>query len=132
MSGGQMTNDFMNNMHIIRLFIATIFSRTTLRRLLLASPILYVATCSYISENWSDKFKRIHIGDTKATVIAVFGKPTNTELPDIVYPSYGYRECQDPCVERLWYRNRLGLDEAWEFEIDKDNRVIDTGYWVSP
>jgi hypothetical protein len=124
---------FGQKMNILKLVIATIFTKRAFVRLLLVSPILYVVTCSYISGNRSDKFERINVGDTKAAVIAVFGEPTHIEPPNIIYPSYAYEKCQDPCVERLWYQNKLDLvAEAWEFEIDKDNRVISRYHWVSP
>ena len=120
-------------MHMIKRAISTFFTRRAFFRLLLLSPIFYAVTCSFVSYNWSEKFERIAIGDSKAAVLTLFGKPSHIEHPDIVYPGYGSERCQDPCVERLWYENRLGLaGEAWSFEIDKDKRVISNDYWVSP
>ena len=120
-------------MHMIKRAIATLFTRRAFFRLLLLSPVFYVVTCSFIAHNWSGKFERIAIGDSKAAVIALFREPSHIEHPDILYSAYAYENCSDPCVERLWYENRLSMDiEAWAFEIDKDNRVIYKGHWVSP
>ena len=120
-------------MHMIKRAIATLFTRRAFFRLLLLSPVFYVVTCSFIAYNGSVRFERIAIGDSKAAVLNVFGEPSHIEHPDILYSVYAYKKCPDPCVERLWYENRLSMvGEAWAFEIDKDNRVIYKGHWVSP
>jgi hypothetical protein len=92
-----------------------------------------MATCSYITENKSVEFERIKIGDTKDTVINVLGKPSQSEHPGILFSRYASSQCHAPCTERLWFENPLILGiEAWSFEIDKNNKVIDKAHWVSP
>jgi hypothetical protein len=101
--------------------------------LLLLSPSLYIGSCVYFSGNLSAKFERINIGDTKSVLINVFGSPSHIERSDFLFSRYADKKCQNPCVERLWYENRMAMDiEAWSFEIDKDNLVTKKYHWVSP
>jgi|LakWasMeta3_LOW4_FD_contig_51_949844_length_1262_multi_6_in_0_out_0_1 hypothetical protein len=108
-------------------------NKKVLTWLLLLSPVLYVATCSYISENKSAAFELIKVGDTKDTVIDKLGKPSHIEQSGILFSRYATHQCNDPCVERLWFENPLILGtEAWSFEIDKNDKVINNSHWVSP
>jgi len=74
----------------------------------------------------------IHVGDTRETVIAKMGAPSDIEPPFTKYGRYDAKKCQGDCVERLWYEHRICLDEAWLVELDKNNKVITTGHVVSP
>lgn len=113
--------------------IASWINKKVLTWLLLLSPVLYVATCSYISENKSAAFELIKVRDTKNTVIDRLGKPSHIEQPGILFSRYATHQCNDPCVERLWFENKLIISiEAWSVEIDKNNQVIKKSYWVSP
>jgi hypothetical protein len=109
------------------------FSKKTLIWMLLLIPVLYVATCSSISENKSVAFERIQIGDTKEDVINSLGKPSKIEQSGILFSRYATQQCQSPCSERLWFENRLIIDiEAWSVELDKNNKVIKKSHWLSP
>jgi hypothetical protein len=101
--------------------------------LLLVSPALYAGACMFWSKKNSKAFDAIHVGDTRDTVVRRFGPPSHVEQPDALFSRYADKRCQDPCVERLWFENRLTLDtEAWSIELDKDGRVIRRSHWVSP
>lgn len=120
-------------MPIKKFVTANVFTKKVLIYLLLASPVLYIATCSYISENNSNKFELIKVGDTKDTVIDRLGKPSYIEQPSILFSRYATHQCHNPCTERLWFENWLILGiEAWSVEIDKNNQVIKKAHWVSP
>lgn len=98
----------------------------------LICPVLYLSTCSYISENRSIALSIIKIGDTGANVINKFGTRPVREMQGTLSP-YAGSTCTEPCFERLWFENRLSLvGEAWYVELGKDGRVMDKGRVVSP
>lgn len=108
-------------------------NKKVLTWLLLLSPALYAATCSYISENKSAAFDLIKVGDTREMVIDKLGKPSHIEQPGILFSRYAIHQCNNPCVERLWFENPLVIGiEAWSVEIDKNDKVINNSHWVSP
>ena len=95
-------------------------------------PILYLSTCSYISEKRSAASNIINIGDTRANVISKFGVRPIREKQGAL-SIYAGSTCTEPCYERFWFENRLSLvGEAWYVELAKDGRVIDKGRVVSP
>lgn len=96
-------------------------------------PILYLSTCSYITEKRSAAYHTVNIGDTEANVIDKFAADPIREKQGVLFSRYSSSICQAPCVERLWFENRLTLDtEAWWTEFGIDGRAIDKGYVVSP
>lgn len=96
-------------------------------------PIIYIATCSYISETRNKAYELVKIGDTQEALIRRLGNPSVREKANSVFLRYTSKVCENPCVERLWYENRLALDiEAWSVELDHNNRVIKKTHWVSP
>ena len=95
-------------------------------------PVMYLSTCSYISEKRNTAFDSINVGDTEANVISKFGMPSVREKQGVLFRRYAITACQNPCVERLWFENGLTLYiEAWSVELGKDGRVIDKAHWVS-
>ncbi len=101
--------------------------------LLFISPVLYITTCTFVSERAAAAFAAIKVGDTRDTVISQFGMPSHIERPGNLFTRYATHQCQNPCIERLWFENRLIIGiEAWSVELDKSDRVIEKSYWMSP
>lgn len=96
--------------------------------------VAYVGACTYASDAMNEAFDLIRIGDTEAIVIARFRTaPSVREKSDAIFLRYATSPCTRPCVERLWYENRLSLDvEAWSVELDQYGRVIRKVHWISP
>ena len=100
---------------------------------LILIPAVYVSSCSYISSRKSKAFDAINVGDAEAVVSQKMGVPSVREKPGALFSRYASEPCREPCVERLWYENRLGLDtEAWSFEMSTAGQVIKKSRWVSP
>lgn len=98
----------------------------------LICPVLYLSTCSYITEKRSAAYNTIKIGDTGANVINKFAAHPFREKQGAL-SLYAGSTCEEPCFERLWFENRLSLvGEAWYVELGKDGRVTDKGRVVSP
>jgi len=120
-------------MSIIRGVAPKISIKKALFWLLLLSPVLYITSCIFVSERRASAFDVINIGDTRDTVIGQFGMPSHVERPGVLFARYASHQCQSPCVERLWFENRLSLDiEAWSVELDQGGRVIKKSHWASP
>jgi hypothetical protein len=101
---------------------------------LVGIPLLYIASCSVISQVHDHDFDRVKERDQKAQVIAIIGDPSDTEIAGgRRVPQYGAQECRAPCAERLWYLNRLSLvGEAWAIELDGRGKVVRTIFVESP
>jgi hypothetical protein len=96
-------------------------------------PSLYVCSCGGIEHRHEHAFARVKEGDTEQQVIAVMGEPTDRETPSNRLAKYGAPECQAPCVQRLWYPNKLSLaGEAWSVDLDAAGHVVHTAHLVSP
>lgn len=109
------------------------FKRWALRSVIALVPIAYVASCSYNSYRGNAAMAQIKNGDSERQVIALFGLPTTRERQNASYPRYVNDKCIDPCVERLWFQNKLSIaDEAWFVTVDKDRRVLDSAHLISP
>lgn len=95
---------------------------------------VYIGVCAFVSHTRNKAFNLVQVGDTASAVIALFGtEPSMREKQGILFARYATKPCSSPCVERLWFENRLSLvGEAWSIEIDQSGRVIDTSRWVSP
>lgn len=99
----------------------------------LAVPILYISSCTITSLIRNRAFDAVTIGDTAESVIRKMGEPSVRETPGNLFSRYAAKQCAAPCVDRLWYENRLTLDtEAWSIELDDNGRVIDKARWISP
>jgi hypothetical protein len=100
---------------------------------IVAVAFLYLAACLYIHIKRQSAFNSINIGDTADSVMARFGDPSVREGPERLFSRYASAKCVLPCVERLWFENRLALDlEAWSVSLGSDGKVIDKYHWVSP
>lgn len=96
-------------------------------------PLLYIGACSAISHQRDRGFAQVKEGDTEQQVIAAMGEPSDRETASNRLAKYGLPECQAPCVQRLWYLNKLGLvGEAWSVELDASGHVVHTAHIVSP
>lgn len=103
------------------------------RGIVVLVPITYVATCSFKSYIGETALNEIRNGDSEEKVIAYFGAPTTREKQGAGYPRYANDKCVDPCVERLWFENRMAIvDEAWLVALDKNRRVIEAAHVISP
>lgn len=99
----------------------------------LVIPVMYISTCTLVAKNKDRAFNLIKIGDTQSDVIRLLGNPSVREKTGALFTRYASQRCQSPCVERLWFENRLALDlEAWSIELAEGDRVIKKTHWVSP
>lgn len=104
-----------------------------LRAVIALIPVGYVTACSWVSHRGESAMAQIADGDSEAKVIALFGAPTVREQQGAGYHRYVNDACTAPCVERLWFENRLSVvDEAWFVALDKDGRVLKAAHLVSP
>jgi hypothetical protein len=100
---------------------------------LIAIICAYGTTCLYTKIKREAAYDSVNVGDTEDFVIAQFGTPSVRENPDQLFARYVSSKCQLPCVERLWFENRLLLDiEAWSVSLGNDRRVVENYHWVSP
>lgn len=85
-----------------------------LRRILLwlfvIIPMLYVTACNFLSKRRASAFASINTGDAREVVLKHFGLPSKIERAGTLFARYASQQCQNPCVERLWFENRLTLD----------------------
>jgi hypothetical protein len=93
-----------------------------------------IGSCTFVSHSRNGAFEAVQIGDSERRILDLFGvQPSVREKPSALFSRYASAPCEAPCVERLWFENRLSLDiEAWSVELDKDGRVIKKSHWVSP
>jgi hypothetical protein len=100
---------------------------------IVALTAAYGATAAYIKVKRQEAFDAVKIGDTADAVIEKFGDPSVREGPDTKFSRYASSACTPPCVERLWFENRLLFDmEAWSVSIGSDGKVVEKRHWVSP
>lgn len=100
---------------------------------LMLLPALYVGSCSSVERQHEKAFAQVKEGDIEQQVIVVMGEPADRETPGNRLTKYGAPECQAPCVERLWYPNKLSLaGEAWSVDLDAAGHVMHTARIVSP
>jgi hypothetical protein len=101
--------------------------------LLVLIPVSYLATCSVMSYRINSKFESIEVGNSHADVLKVMGVPSSIEKPNKLYKRFASSPCAGDCSLRLWYENRLDIDiEAWSFEFDSNDLVIEKTHWLSP
>jgi hypothetical protein len=92
-----------------------------------------VPACTYFSKKTENVFETIHIGDTKDSVIAKLGRPTDIQFPNGVPVNSVSSDCHGLCVERLRYSFLLCLDlDEWHVDIDRTNHVIQAQHLISP
>jgi hypothetical protein len=93
----------------------------------------YLSLAWYRSYRLNSAFDQVSIGNADMDALAILGDPSVREVPSKPFLRYATQPCQSPCVERLWFENRLLLDiEAWSIELDGSHRVIRKTHWVSP
>ena len=79
-------------------------------------------------ERYSRAYPAIKVGDTKQSIISVFGKPS------AITNCYSYQHSEPnetlaaKCAEEYWFR--AGLEE-WVLVLDKDGVVISKGHDIS-
>lgn len=96
-------------------------------------PVLYLGSCGVMTHQHEKAFAQVKDGDTEQQVIATMGEPADRETPSNRLAKYGAPECQEPCVQRLWYPNKLSLaGEAWAVELDGSGHVVRTAHMTSP
>lgn len=102
--------------------------------ILLASPVLYVASCSYTSNARERAFDSIEVGDGQEAVAKKFKSAyVREEAGAPAFLRYASRACLAPCSERWWFENRMAFDtEAWSIEFGSDKRVLRKVRWASP
>lgn len=105
----------------------------TLAGLIVLIPVLYVGSCSLVSNQRGREFSQVKKGDSETHVIAGMGQPSDREAAgDMRLAKYGAPECKAQCTQRLWYLNELSLaGEAWVVELDANGRVVHTAHIVS-
>lgn len=111
-----------------------IFSWTAAAMLTSAVVVVYWGGCAFISNARDNAFDLVQVGDTESSVIGLFGvAPSARERPETLFTRYATQPCRSPCVERLWFENRLSFDtEAWSVEMDQSGRVLKKTRWASP
>jgi hypothetical protein len=98
-----------------------------------AVAFLYLAACMYVRTKRQDAFNSINLGDAENSVVARFGNPSVREGPENLFSRYSSTKCQAPCIERLWFENRIVFDlEAWSVSLGSDRKVVEKYHWVSP
>jgi hypothetical protein len=109
-----------------------VFSKTVLYVGMLVIAA-YLSIAWYRAHSMSATFEQISIGGTEASALAVLGDPSVREIPNKPFLRYATKPCRSPCVERLWFENRLLLDiEAWSVEVDDRHNIIRKTHWISP
>ncbi|KAB8046656.1 hypothetical protein GCN78_23485 [Janthinobacterium rivuli] len=100
--------------------------------LLIHSPACYVAACCVFSNSRKEAFYQIQTGDTRQAVRARFGTPTHVEREEVSFKHYSTTPCVAPCIERLWFENRLNTElEVCSVELDRHDRVVEKNYPMS-
>ncbi|WP_449421747.1 hypothetical protein [Rhodanobacter lindaniclasticus] len=109
-------------------------AKNVLFGLLIASPILYVSACSYISRSRQMAFDAVAEGDTQEAVARkLISGYVIEKAGGKAFLRYASRACTAPCVERWWIENRMAFDtEAWSVEFGNDGRVLRKVEWSSP
>lgn len=101
--------------------------------ILLVIIVTYGSACAYVRIKRQASYDSVRIGDTADVVLAQFGDPSVKEAPDKFFGRYASTKCRSPCVQRLWFENRLALDiEAWSVSLGSDGRVVEKNHWISP
>ena len=110
-------------------------SVTTVVLLIIGAAIAAsVASCAFVSHTRNSAFEAVQVGVSERSVLDLFGsQPSVREKPGVLFARYASEPCAGPCVERIWFENRLSLDtEAWSIELDQDRHVVKKSRWVSP
>jgi len=95
--------------------------------------ILYVSSCSVVAHRASSAFDSVRFGDDESSVVHKFDLSPRRETSITRFRRYATTFCVDPCVERLWFENRMSLDtQAWSVDLNANGFVIKKYYWTSP
>lgn len=96
-------------------------------------PLLYVSSCSYIGVRYNNAFNDLDMGAPVPDVLMRMGPPSYIEKSAAIFSRYASGACVSPCVERMWFENKLSMDtEAWSVEFDREQRLIKKTRWISP
>lgn len=107
--------------------------KRTALSLLILSPLLYATACSLMAHGREQDWAMIQPGAARQAVVAALGAPSHVELQGKLFERYASTPCEEPCVVRLWYENRLAPGmEAWSVTLDRHDRVLEKYHWVSP
>lgn len=92
----------------------------------------WIFAVEHTSKRVGRKFDAVEIGADRKEVIELMGRPHYLETSKN-FQRYADQQCQLPCVQRVWYENKLSLGvEAWSIGFDGDGHVIEKYRWVSP
>ena len=84
----------------------------------------------YRVERMHERDVRLHVGASKADVLAAQGRPT--ESTDCFTTYYGRTPKPAPgCAEIVWYYSSV-TPEVWEYVFDASGRLIHKHHWQSP
>ena len=93
---------------------------------LLVVVLAALASSYYVRRNrLATTFTRIHIGESKESLVQVLGKPTEVATCRDPNP---FVDSSQKCAETYWYYSFL---ERWGFALNADGKVIDKIYNVS-
>lgn len=107
--------------------------KNSLFAIVVAGPLVYVSSCSYLSHARQIAFESVEDGESKESVSQKLGSYTVETALGPPFLRYASRACVAPCAERWWLENRMAFDtEAWSVEFDKDGHVIRKVEWTSP
>jgi hypothetical protein len=99
----------------------------------LCITLAFFSSCNYLSSKGNSAFESTNLGDSREAVIARFDMPFVAKASGVPFPRYAAKGCESPCVERLWFQNRMSFDtEAWSIDFGKQGYVIDKYHWNSP
>ncbi|TXH67911.1 MAG: hypothetical protein E6Q88_10270 [Lysobacteraceae bacterium] len=100
---------------------------------ILGVPLLYMASCQGIGFHRQRTYEAVVSGQSESAVLSAMGEPSHTEIAQSPYLKYASTGCLAPCVKRMWYENPLSFDiEAWSFEFDAQQQLIQKQKWFSP
>jgi hypothetical protein len=109
-----------------------LYSTIALCLLVIFIPVYYVANDYRLSNKYDTALKRIQVGDSEPTVVAVMGKPDAREwcypLPTD-HDSIEQKQFHESCVQQYCYYTFL---QRYTVTLDKNNRVSGTNLAVSP
>lgn len=79
-------------------------------------------------ESYQRGYAKIQIGDSKQSVVGIFGPPTKiTDCYDFTF-STDNENLKKACVEEYWYKASI---EQWVFVFDKNHNVISKSHNIS-
>ena len=100
---------------------------------LIAVPITYLSSCSYITWAREEGYRQVETGNAEAEVIKNLGEPSRRTIAGEVFLRYEGTGCSAPCAVRMWYENRMEFDiEVWTIDLDSSGSVLGKYKFVLP